>query len=73
MAYFEHTIWDTKFLMIYWSFGSFIGLFVLLSWFGIKDVITLPITILTILIIDILGNFAIWKLDNKNLKNRKND
>lgn len=61
----EHRIWDTKYLMIYWTFASFLGL--LIIFFRLEIHKTLPWYLLLPLLIVVvaLGNFAIWKLDSK--------
>jgi len=62
----EHRIWETKYLLIYWSFLSFFGLFVIFLRLELDKNISWYFLFLLIVAIVLLGNYVIWKLDRKN-------
>jgi len=66
MAYFEHRIWDTKYLMIYWTFASILGLWLIFSRLELYKILSWYLLWALLIVIVALGNFAIWKLDRKN-------
>lgn len=64
----EHRIWDTKYLMIYWTFASILGLWMLFSGLELYKFLSWYVLWPLLIVIVVVGNFALYKLDKKNEK-----
>ncbi len=61
----EHRIWETKYILIYWTFLSFLGLLIIFFRLGLHKTLPWYLLLFLMIVIIALGNFTIWKLDSK--------